>query len=85
MALLLELFWKEKTHLKTEFHETNLDFLAHLYKVKECLCHTPGAHPGVCDQNVQFLCLGQLLSNYKGYRGFILVMHLHLGKTDRNQ
>ena len=32
------------------------------YKVKECLCDTPSA----CDQNVQFLHLGQFLSTYKG-------------------
>ena len=49
--------------------------LACLYKVKECLCDTPGAHPHalthvlahghVHDQNVQFLHLGQFLSKYK--------------------
>ena len=43
---------------------------------KECLCDTLGARPRKralavvparpCDQNVQFLRLGQFLSNYKG-------------------
>ena len=44
--------------------------LACLYKEKGNLCHTPGARPHACtrasDQNVQFLRLGQFLSNYKG-------------------
>ena len=49
--------------------------LAHLYKIKECLCDTPDADPHalthvlahghVRDQNAQFLRLGQFLSNYK--------------------
>ena len=47
---------------------TSFHLLACLYKVKECLCDTPGAHPRerAHDQNVQFLCLGQFLGNYKG-------------------
>ena len=36
------------------------------------LCHTPSAHvhahARAHDQNVQFLCLRQFLSNYKGQR-----------------
>ena len=40
--------------------------LVGFYKVKECLCDTPGARACACDQNVQFLGLGQCLSNYKG-------------------
>ena len=45
-----------------------------LYKVKECLCDIPGAHPHECDrvlaraydQNVQFLGVCQFFNNYKG-------------------
>ena len=46
--------------------------LACLYEVKESLCITLGEHPcaqgRACehDQNVQFLGLGQFLSNFKG-------------------
>ena len=47
-------------------------FLARLYEVKYCLCDIPGprARALACtrDQNVQFLRLGQFLSNYKGQR-----------------
>ena len=37
----------------------------HLYQVKECLCDIPGArqHPHALDENVQFLRLGQFLSD----------------------
>ena len=55
------------------------------YEVKECLCDIPGTRPReralalAHDQNVQFL---RFLSNYKS-RGFILGIHLHLGKTNR--
>ena len=50
-----------------------------VYKVKGCLFDQK-------KKNVQCLCLGQFLSNYKGWdRGFILGIHLHLGKTNRNQ
>ena len=38
-------------------------------KLKECLCDTPYVHPrkraGSYYQNVQFLLLGQFLSNYR--------------------
>ena len=51
-----------------------IPFLARLYEVKESLCDIPRAHPRalacvaacVHDQNVQFLRLGQFLSNCKG-------------------
>ena len=42
------------------------DLLAPLFKVKECLSDTPGALRLAHDQNVQFLRLGQFLSNFKG-------------------
>ena len=57
---------------------TTLSFLVCFNDVKECLCDTPGAHLHLHalahalahalmhDQNVQFLRLGQFLSNYKG-------------------
>ena len=44
----------------------------HFYEAKVCLRDTTGAHPQLhalgyaCNQNVQFLCLGQFLGNYKG-------------------
>ena len=42
--------------------------VAALNEVKECLCNTLGVRPGehARDQHVQFLPLGQFLSNYKG-------------------
>ena len=44
--------------------------LARLYEVKESSCDTrgvrPRAHARALDQNVQFLRLGQFLSNYNG-------------------
>ena len=39
-------------------------FLAHLYEKMDCLCDAPSVRAG--DQNVQFLRLGQFLSNYMG-------------------
>ena len=48
----------------------------------ECLFDTPGARALARDQNVQFLRIGQFLSNYKGY-GLHTCIHLHLGKTNR--
>ena len=48
--------------------EKNVQFLGRLYEVKECFCDTPGVRlrERVRDQNVQFLRLGQFLSNFKG-------------------
>ena len=40
--------------------------LACLYEVKECLCDTPGAREQARDQHVQFMRVGQFLSNCKG-------------------
>ena len=50
------------------------NIFTHLHKVKECICDISGVRPHprlrVCahahDQTVQFLRLGQFLSNYKG-------------------
>ena len=59
-------------------------FLARLNEVKECLCDTPDPRELAlaCDQNVQFLQSGQFLSTIRD-RGFILGIHLYLGKINR--